>query len=430
MFINRAILSVMSSLALLFTAGCTAGSGRADTEPEPEPTPRGPVVLSVPEQMPGCTESGGIFRGAAADIWAAYGAGRGLETALVQDGGEASAGEAVVPAGSLVFGTDLCADDRTVILYESEYVILTCAPAAQESGKPLASVVGEGSVMMPAGFERGGGCAMMLDSLPSARLYVSPRAESELLAGLLRGEYDYLVSASLAAERPAGVRVVRGLGMKASAAAIFCDPSAASDFRTWKEETSGTGEYDRIMASAARSTRRSAISPWDEMMREVGESEGVDWRLLSAIAYCESRFRHDVSSPGGAVGLMQVMPVTARHFGFDPSRLSDARVNVTVAARLLRSTAEMLRFGDYVVSEDSLSIVLAGYNCGVGTLSDARRLAGASGDDPDSWEDVARSLEKLGAEDTGFRRFSGHDRTRAYVEAVRKRYEMYCRRFV
>ncbi len=418
----------MSSLALICTVGCRAGSGRADIESEP--TPHGPVVLSVPEQVPGCTESGGIFRGAAADIWAAYGAGRMIETALVKDGGEASAGEAAAPAGSLLFGTGICADDRTVILYESEYVILTCAPAAQESGKPLASVVGEGSVMMPAVFERGGGCAMMLDSLPAARLYVSPRAESELLDGLLRGEYDYLVSASLAAERPAGVRVVRGLGMKASAAVLFSDPSAAADFRTWKEESAGTGAYGSIMAAAAQRTRRATISPWDDMMREVGESEGVDWRLLSAIAYCESRFRHDISSPGGAVGLMQVMPVTARHFGFDPSRLSDARVNVTVAARLLRSTAEMLRFGDYVVSEDSLSIVLAGYNCGVGTLSDARCLAGASGDDPDSWEAVARSLEKLGTEDTGFRRFSGHDRTRAYVEAVRERYEMYCRRFV
>lgn len=42
------------------------------------------------------------------------------------------------------------------------------------------------------------------------------------------------------------------------------------------------------------------------------EKEGYDWRLISAIAYSESRFNPYVVSRKGAKGLMQVMPRVAR----------------------------------------------------------------------------------------------------------------------
>lgn len=107
--------------------------------------------------------------------------------------------------------------------------------------------------------------------------------------------------------------------------------------------------------------------------------EGVDWRLLSAIAYKESRFRHNVVSPSGACGLMQIMPVTARHFKIDQRRLSDPEVNITLAAKLIKSIDESLGFAEGTPDESRLSIILAAYNCGIGTVRDARRLARAEG---------------------------------------------------
>ena len=60
------------------------------------------------------------------------------------------------------------------------------------------------------------------------------------------------------------------------------------------------------------------ISAYDNIMRSVGAEEGVDWRLLSAIAHTESHFRPDVVSHRGAVGLMQIMPNIGEHFGIAP----------------------------------------------------------------------------------------------------------------
>lgn len=56
------------------------------------------------------------------------------------------------------------------------------------------------------------------------------------------------------------------------------------------------------------------ISAYDAIIRNISEREGNDWRLMSAVAYHESRFRADLVSRRGARGLMQIMPSVARQF--------------------------------------------------------------------------------------------------------------------
>ena len=56
------------------------------------------------------------------------------------------------------------------------------------------------------------------------------------------------------------------------------------------------------------------ISAYDNVIRNISEKEGHDWRLMSAIAYHESRFTPDITSRSGARGLMQIMPSVARQF--------------------------------------------------------------------------------------------------------------------
>lgn len=72
---------------------------------------------------------------------------------------------------------------------------------------------------------------------------------------------------------------------------------------------------------------------------------GVDPAILKGIAYAESRFRPDiisgkVSSPAGAVGLMQFMPDTAKEMGINPL---DPVESVFGAAAYLRQSLD--RFG-------------------------------------------------------------------------------------
>lgn len=176
-----------------------------------------------------------------------------------------------------------------------------------------------------------------------------------------------------------------------------------------------------------------AISAYDNIIRNISEKEGNDWRLMSAIAYHESRFTPGLVSRSGARGLMQIMPVVARHFDVPTESVSDTETNIWLANRLLSEINATLRFPKGTPEHDRMSITLACYNGGIGHVNDARRLATLHGENPNSWEVVARYLQ-LKSEPEYYQqevvrsgRFTGSRQTMAYVKDVIGRYDKYCR---
>lgn len=178
---------------------------------------------------------------------------------------------------------------------------------------------------------------------------------------------------------------------------------------------------------------KCVISAYDNLIRRISEQEGHDWRLMSAIAYHESRFSPDIVSKRGAAGLMQIMPAVARQFNVTGDRLLDPETNVRLAAQVLSKIDAGLRFAPGTPDDDRMSIILAAYNGGIGHVNDARRLARSHGENPDSWETVARYLalkalpEYYEQQEVRCGRFTGGSQTRAYVRDVLKRYDRYCR---
>jgi membrane-bound lytic murein transglycosylase F len=175
------------------------------------------------------------------------------------------------------------------------------------------------------------------------------------------------------------------------------------------------------------------ISVYDDMMQRIGEEEGQDWRLMSAIAYNESRFMAHVVSKRGAVGLMQITPVVCRQFNVDKEHLSDPETNIRLATKLLRKIDSTLKMSSSTPENDRMSIILACYNGGIGHVSDARRLAKSNGENPNSWEVVARYLQQKAdpavyeSELVKYGKFTGSRQTEAYVREVMKRYDVYCK---
>ncbi len=175
------------------------------------------------------------------------------------------------------------------------------------------------------------------------------------------------------------------------------------------------------------------ISAYDNLIRNISEEEGHDWRLMSAIAYHESRFTPDITSRSGARGLMQIMPSVARQFDVSTAKISDPETNVRLANKLMSKIMSSLRFPEGTSEKDRMSIILASYNSGIGHVNDARRLARLNGENPNSWEVVARYLS-LKAEPEFYEnevvrcgRFTGSRQTLAYVDDVIGRYDKYCR---
>jgi membrane-bound lytic murein transglycosylase F len=174
------------------------------------------------------------------------------------------------------------------------------------------------------------------------------------------------------------------------------------------------------------------ISQYDPIIRRVAADKGYDWRLISAIAYTESRFDHRVVSGAGAVGLMQVMPSVATDFKVPHSEMIDPLVNVTMGVGLLDRISKTLRFPSRISERDRLSIILAAYNCGLGRVLDARRLAVKYGENHNSWSVVSKYLVLL--DDSEFYNdevvrcgpFYDDRQTLGFVRKVLRHYDSYC----
>lgn len=92
----------------------------------------------------------------------------------------------------------------------------------------------------------------------------------------------------------------------------------------------------------------------DSIFKEAASIYGVSENLLKAVAKAESNFNSKAVSKAGAIGVMQLMPATARALGVtDPY---DARQNIMGGAKYLKENLE--RFGGNV------NLALAAYNAG------------------------------------------------------------------
>lgn len=98
-----------------------------------------------------------------------------------------------------------------------------------------------------------------------------------------------------------------------------------------------------------------ALSP---TIARVAEDTRVDETLLHAVILAESAYNPKALSPKGAMGLMQLMPATARRFGVDDAW--DPSQNIEGGARYLDFLLD--RF------DDNRELALAAYNAGEGAV--------------------------------------------------------------
>ena len=175
------------------------------------------------------------------------------------------------------------------------------------------------------------------------------------------------------------------------------------------------------------------ISKFDNLMKSVGAEMGYDWRFMSAIAYCESRFHEGLVSRCGASGLMQVMPIVAKHFKVPVSQIHNTETNVRLACKVLNESEKQLRLPEGIAERDRLCLILASYNAGLGHVQDARRLAKADGANPNSWSDVSKYLQ-LKATPAYYNRaevkagrFAGSKETLGFVNLAMTKYDEYCK---
>jgi soluble lytic murein transglycosylase-like protein len=95
---------------------------------------------------------------------------------------------------------------------------------------------------------------------------------------------------------------------------------------------------------------------YDALIDSASAQHGVDATLVRAVIQVESAYQPRARSPKGAMGLMQLMPATARQYGVRD--VYDARANIDAGTRHLKSLLD--RF--------PLNLALAAYNAGEGAV--------------------------------------------------------------
>jgi membrane-bound lytic murein transglycosylase F len=139
----------------------------------------------------------------------------------------------------------------------------------------------------------------------------------------------------------------------------------------------------RKVSSPILNASRGQISLYDDLFKKYAISCGWDWRLMAAQAYQESAFDPQAVSYMGAMGLMQLMPGTAKDVGVSQSEVFVPESNVRGAAKLINKLNTHYSFISN--TDERINFILAGYNAGSGHVDDARALAKKYGKNPNVW---------------------------------------------
>ena len=122
-----------------------------------------------------------------------------------------------------------------------------------------------------------------------------------------------------------------------------------------------TAASDEVALPVVTSRGLADTTSYDAIIQSASEKHDIDARVVKAVIQVESSFKPRARSPKGAMGLMQLMPATARQY--QARNPYDPRNNIEAGTKHL---SRLLR-------EFELPLALAAYNAGEATV---RRFGG------------------------------------------------------
>jgi soluble lytic murein transglycosylase-like protein len=174
-------------------------------------------------------------------------------------------------------------------------------------------------------------------------------------AGLKISEYLKRPVGSLQVRRATDAAVAAGLSASAATAAVRTSASASDAAAPTVDARPSLRPARSRSVAGSDGTRDAAI---ETAVRQAASRYNLPPDLIRSVIRAESNFQPTAVSSAGAMGLMQLMPDTARDLGV--TNAFDVRQNVDGGARYLRQMLDRFN-GD-------LKLALQAYNAGPGAV--------------------------------------------------------------
>jgi membrane-bound lytic murein transglycosylase MltF len=135
-----------------------------------------------------------------------------------------------------------------------------------------------------------------------------------------------------------------------------------------------------------------------DLFRKYGGKYDVDFLLMLAQGYQESRLDQKVKSQVGALGVMQVMPATGKELGVGD--ISQVEPNVHAGVKYMRFMIDRYYKDEPMTPLDKGLMTFASYNAGPARVRQLRQEAARRGLDPNVWFNNVEivAADKIGAE--------------------------------
>jgi len=154
--------------------------------------------------------------------------------------------------------------------------------------------------------------------------------------------------------------------------------------------------------NAAADAERKKFLALTDLFQKYGDRYDIDWLLMAAQGYQESRLNQNARSRSGAIGVMQVMPATGKQLKVGDITSMDP--NIHAGVKYMRFMIDRYYANEPMSDLDKALFAFASYNAGPARVAQLRRQAAQRGLDPNVWfhnvEYVAE--ERLGPETVSY----------------------------
>jgi membrane-bound lytic murein transglycosylase MltF len=135
-----------------------------------------------------------------------------------------------------------------------------------------------------------------------------------------------------------------------------------------------------------------------EFFRQYSDKYDMDYLLMAAQGYQESRLDQQAKSQVGAVGVMQLMPATGKDMRVGD--IAQEETNIHAGVKYMRFMVDQFFANEPMDKVNKGLFAFAAYNAGPGRIQSLRKVAEKRGLDPNKWFNNVEIVasEKIGRE--------------------------------